>query len=166
MELFRKIEPERPLVCMFDDIDAIIELHGDSELLQWLDGSHQINKVINIATTNYPERLDRRIVSRPRRFDRIIKIEAPSAGIRETYFRKKLPDLAANGQLAHWVDLTDGLSFAALAELVISVACLGNQLEDTVTLLRGLDDHQPHSKEFDRPGAMGFGTAVRNNANN
>jgi ethanolamine transporter len=30
------------------------------------------DKVINIATTNYPERLDRRIVSRPRRFDRII----------------------------------------------------------------------------------------------
>src|SRR5262245_5221029 len=83
MELFRKIEPERPLVCMFEDIDAIIELHGDSELLQWLDGSHQINKVINIATTNYPERLDRRIVSRPRRFDRIIKIEAPGPHIRE-----------------------------------------------------------------------------------
>lgn len=76
MELFRKVEPQRPVVCLFEDIDAIIEIHGDSELLQWLDGSHQIDKVINIATTNYPERLDRRIVSRPRRFDRIIKIEA------------------------------------------------------------------------------------------
>ena len=81
MELFRKVEVDRPLICMFEDIDAVIELHGDSELLQWLDGSHQINKVINIATTNYPERLDRRIVSRPRRFDRIIKIEAPAAHI-------------------------------------------------------------------------------------
>src|SRR5476651_1658059 len=157
MEVFRKIEPDRPIVCLFDDIDAIIEIHGDSELLQWLDGSHQINKVINIATTNYPERLDRRIVSRPRRFDRIIKIESPTASIRETYLRKKLPDLIANGQLAHWVKLTEGLSFAAMAELVISVACLGNNLEETVTLLRGLDDHQPNSKEFDRPGAMGFG---------
>ena len=78
MEVFRKIEPDRPVVCLFEDIDAIIEMHGDSELLQWLDGSHQINKVINIATTNYPERLDRRIVSRPRRFDRIIKIESPT----------------------------------------------------------------------------------------
>lgn len=161
MEVFRKIEPGRPVICLFEDIDAIIEMHGDSELLQWLDGSHQINKVINIATTNYPERLDRRIVSRPRRFDRIIKIESPTASIRETYFRKKLPDLVSNGQLTHWVDLTEGLSFAALAELVISVACLGNSLEETVTLLRGLDDHQPNSKEFERPGAMGFGTAPR-----
>ena len=118
MEVFRKIEPDRPVVCLFEDIDAIIETHGDSELLQWLDGSHQINKVINIATTNYPERLDRRIVSRPRRFDRIIKIESPTAAIRETYLSRKLPDLAANGQLAHWVTMTEGLSFAALAELL------------------------------------------------
>src|SRR5713226_994909 len=104
MEVFRKIEPDRPVVCIFEDIDAIIEMHGDSELLAWLDGSHQINKVINIATTNYPERLDRRIVSRPRRFDRIIKIEAPTATMRETYLRKKLPELTSQSKLAHWVD--------------------------------------------------------------
>jgi SpoVK/Ycf46/Vps4 family AAA+-type ATPase len=156
MEIFRKIEPDRPLVCIFEDIDAVIEMHGDSELLAWLDGSHQINKVINIATTNYPERLDRRIVSRPRRFDRIIKIESPTAAMRETYLRKKLPELMNSSQLAHWVDLTDGLSFAALAELVISVACLGNTLEETVKLLRMLEDQHPSSKEFDRPGSMGF----------
>jgi len=161
MEVFRKIEPDRPVICLFEDIDAIIEIHGDSELLQWLDGSHQINKVINIATTNYPERLDRRIVSRPRRFDRIIKIESPTASIREAYFRRKLPELATNGQLEVWVRLTEGLSFAALAELVISVACLGNKLEETIELLRGLDDQQPNSKEFDKPGAMGFAPARR-----
>ena len=156
MEIFRKIEPDRPLVCLFEDIDAVIEMHGDSELLQWLDGSHQINKVINIATTNYPERLDRRIVSRPRRFDRIIKIEAPTGTIREVYLRKQLPELVERGELARWVELTEGLSFAALAELVISVACLGNSLEETIRLLRTLDEQLPSSKDFDRPGAMGF----------
>lgn len=161
MEVFRKIEPGRPVICLFEDIDAIIEIHGDSELLQWLDGSHQINKVINIATTNYPERLDRRIVSRPRRFDRIIKIEAPTAAIRAAYLGRKLPELADDGRLETWVALTEGLSFAALAELVISVACLGNGLEETVNLLRALDDQRPDSKEFDRPGAMGF--ALRTN---
>jgi SpoVK/Ycf46/Vps4 family AAA+-type ATPase len=163
MEVFRKIEPDRPVVCLFEDIDAIIELHGDSELLQWLDGSHQINKVINIATTNYPERLDRRIVSRPRRFDRIIKIEAPTPSIRVAYLTRKLPDLLTNGQLEHWVQMTEGLSFAALAELVISVACLGNSLEETVNLLRMLDDQHLSSKDFDRSGNMGF--AIRSNSN-
>lgn len=156
LEMLRKIEPDRPLVCLFEDIDAVIENHGDSELLQWLDGSHQINKVINIATTNYPERLDRRMVSRPRRFDRIIKIESPSAAIREVYLKRKLPELLANGQLETWVARTEGLSFAALAELVISVVCLGNGLDETIELLRKLDDHPPTSREFDKPGAMGF----------
>ena len=34
-----------------------------------------MNRTINLASTNYPERLDRRIISRPRRFDRILRIE-------------------------------------------------------------------------------------------
>jgi len=157
MELFRRVEVDRPVVCVFEDIDAIIEMHGDSELLAWLDGSHQINKVINLATTNYPERLDRRIVSRPRRFDRILKIETPTASMRRTYLEKKLPDLETQGELTRWVDLTEGLSFAALAELVISVVCLGNKLEDTVELLRCLEEHNPTSKEFDKAASMGFG---------
>jgi AAA+ superfamily predicted ATPase len=155
LELFRKIEPQRPLVCMFEDIDAIIEVHGDSELLQWLDGSHQINKVINIATTNYPEHLDRRIVARPRRFDRIIKIEAPDDSMRKVYFTKKLPEFSP-AELDRWVSLTKGLSFAALAELVISVACLGNSLEDTIKILGSLNEQQPSSREFDRPVGLGF----------
>jgi hypothetical protein len=53
--------------------------------------------------------------------------------------------------------MTEGLSFAALAELVISVACLEHSLEDTIRLLRSLDDQHPSSREFDRPGQMGFG---------
>ena len=116
-----------------------------------------IDSVTAIATTNYPERLDRRIVSRPRRFDRIIKIESPTARIREAYLSRKLPELVKRSELPRWVELTEGLSFAAMAELVISVACLGNSLEDTIRLLRALDDQHPSSKEFEHPGSMGFG---------
>jgi len=32
--------------------------------------------VLNLATTNYPEQLDRRFVARPRRFDRVVRIDA------------------------------------------------------------------------------------------
>ena len=97
-------------------------------------------------------------MSRPRRFDRIIKIEAPAETIREVYLAKKLPDLPA-ADLAKWVKVTEGLSFAAMAELVISVACLGNSLEETVEVLRSLDDQHPSSREFDRTGTMGFANA-------
>ncbi len=144
---FREVEPERPVVCVFEDIDATIKQFGDSELLQLLDGNAQINKVVNLASTNYPERLDRRIVARPRRFDRLLKIESPDARLREAYFARKLPDLAHDG-LARWVELSAGLPFAALTELVISVECLGHDLEAAAHMLRELDRHMPSSDQF------------------
>jgi hypothetical protein len=146
MRKFREVEPQRPMVCIFEDIDAIIEHYGDSDLLQWLDGNHQVDKAVNIATTNYPEKLDRRIISRPRRFDRILRIDAPDARMREAYLSRKVPELSA-AELMKWVEMSDGLPFAALAELVISVCCMGNQLDDTAKLLRSIDAHNPSSTE-------------------
>jgi SpoVK/Ycf46/Vps4 family AAA+-type ATPase len=147
MEQLREVEPERPIVCVFEDVDAIIAAYGDSELLQWLDGNHQVDKAINLATTNYPEKLDRRIISRPRRFDRILRIDAPDARMREAYFGRKLPELEP-AELSRWVELSEGLPFAALAELIISVCCLDNDLEKSATHLRELDAHNPSSNEF------------------
>jgi hypothetical protein len=40
---FREVEPDRPAVCVFEDIDATIKQYGDSELLQLLDGNAQVN---------------------------------------------------------------------------------------------------------------------------
>jgi SpoVK/Ycf46/Vps4 family AAA+-type ATPase len=147
MQKFREVEPYRPIVCVFEDIDAIIEHYGDSDLLQWLDGNHQVDKAVNIATTNYPEKLDRRIISRPRRFDRIMRIDAPDARMREAYLARKVPELTS-AELKKWVELTSDLPFAALAEVVISVCCMGNELEETAKLLRSIDAHNPSSSEF------------------
>jgi hypothetical protein len=147
---FRAVEPDRPIVCIFEDIDALIAQYGDSDLLQWLDGNHQIDRAVNVASTNYPENLDRRIISRPRRFDRVYRIDAPDARMRAAYFARKLPELSP-AERARWVQLSDGLPFAALAEMVISVVCLGNDLDRTVETLRQLDSHQPSSSEFNPP---------------
>ncbi|MCI0462393.1 MAG: AAA family ATPase [Gemmataceae bacterium] len=152
MERFRRVEPERPMVCVFEDIDALIAAWGDSDLLQWLDGNQQVDRAVNIATTNYPEKLDRRMVSRPRRFDRILRIDAPDERLRGAYFARKMPDQPP-AERERWVRLSEGLSFAALAELVISVRCLGNGLEETVALLRDLDGGAPSSNEYLLPSA-------------
>ena len=146
-EQFRQVEPDRPMVCVFEDIDAIIEHYGDSALLQWLDGNTQVNKAVNIASTNYPEKLDKRIVSRPRRFDRVMKIQEPDARMRDEYFARKLKD-QTEAERTTWVEVSDGLPFAALAELIISVRCLGNELEESVKTLRALDEDSPSSEEF------------------
>ncbi|MBN9519093.1 hypothetical protein J0H58_11335, partial [bacterium] len=134
-------------VCVFEDIDAIIKEYGDAELLQILDGNAQIDKVVNLASTNYPERLDRRIIARPRRFDRLIKIDPPDAALREAFFARKLPALPP-ADLARWVAASDGLPFAGLTELVISVECLGHELEAAARTLRELDRHTPSSDQF------------------
>ena len=144
---FREVEPRRPIVCVFEDIDATIKHYGESELLQILDGNAQVDQVINLASTNYPERLDRRIIARPRRFDRLLKIESPDARLREAYFARKLPELARR-DLARWVELSAGLPFAALTELVISVECLGHGLEEAAEALHELDRHTPSSDQF------------------
>ena len=151
MEQFRAVEPDRPMICIFEDIDAIIKHYGDSHLLQWLDGNHQVDKAINIATTNYPETLDRRIIARPRRFDRILKIGTPDARLRQGYFARKLPSLSAE-ELSRWVEVSEGLPFAALAELIISVCCLGNHLDRSAALLKELDAHNPSSQEDEGGG--------------
>jgi SpoVK/Ycf46/Vps4 family AAA+-type ATPase len=154
MQKFRQVEPDRPLVCVFEDIDAIIKQFGDAELLQWLDGNHQVNRAVNLATTNYPEKLDRRIVSRPRRFDRILKIESPEDPLRDAYFARKMPELSET-ERAEWVRLSAALSFASLSEMIISVQCMGHTLEETAKLLQELESNTPSSSEW--------GTAVEAN---
>jgi AAA+ superfamily predicted ATPase len=147
---FRKVEPDRPMICIFEDLDAIIGNYGDCVLLQWLDGNHQVDKAINLATTNYPERLDPRIISRPRRFDRVVRIDVPDATLRAAFFARKLPQLSAE-ERTRWVALTEGLPFSHLSEVVISVCCMGNDLEETIAVLRGLDGNHPSSSEFNVP---------------
>jgi hypothetical protein len=154
LQQFRKVEPERPLVCVFEDIDSIIETYEEAPILQCLDGSQQIDKVINIATTNYPEKLDPRLVSRPRRFDRIVKIEGPPPRIREAYFQRKLPELSP-AELSRWVRLTEGMSFASLVELVVSVTCLGNDLAETIRMLQDMEMRGPTSRQY-RGQTIGF----------
>ena len=59
LEVLRRIEPDRPIVVLLEDIDAIQEKHGEHDVLAMLDGELQINNVVFIATTNYPENLER-----------------------------------------------------------------------------------------------------------
>ena len=152
---FRDVEPKRPVVCVFEDIDAIINKYGESEILSLLDGDSQIDRVINIATTNYPEKLDKRIVSRPRRFDRVYKIDAPSDEVRIAFLKAKLPSTMPRVEMQAWLKKTKGLTFAALTEALISVLCLGNKLEETIKILRDIEGKTPKLADFG--GKVGFG---------
>lgn len=150
---FRDVEPTRPILCVFEDIDAIIKRYGEDELLSILDGANQINTVLNLATTNYPELLDRRIISRPRRFDRIYKIGPPDRKTRSEFLKKKLPK---NQSAKKWLLATEGLSFAGMSEALISVLCLGNNLDETVKVLTNIENGHPSSEDFGKASEIGF----------
>ena len=75
--------------------------------------------------------------------------------MRTEYLVRKLGSTHTRSEIEKWIRLSDGLSFAAMADLVISVCCLGNDLEKTVAVLNGMS-RTPSSREFDNPGEMGF----------
>jgi ATP-dependent 26S proteasome regulatory subunit len=138
LRVLRLIEPKRPIVVMIEDIDAIVERNGESNLLALLDGELQIDNVVFVATTNYPEKLDKRLVNRPSRFDEIIKIGMPSPAARAQYLSYKVPRLADPenaDELQQWVDGTKEFSIAHLREAIISVECLGNELNKVINRL-------------------------------
>lgn len=147
LEVYRKVEPYRPTICLFEDIDSIIRDFGEDQLLSFLDGDNELNHILNIATTNYPERLDKRIVARPRRFDRRIKISMPEASIRSQYLEKKFPDLGKE-LVNSLVIKTENFSFAALADLVISIKCFDLPADDAILILRDLLMKKVSSEDF------------------
>lgn len=142
----RQIEPERPLIVIIEDIDAV---GGDnnwitSQLLNMLDGIKQIENVVYVATTNYPERLAERFTNRPSRFDRRYYIAPPSSEVRTAYLQNKIgKDTKHN--IKQWVKDTDGMSLSHLKELFISVFLLDNSYEETISHLRDLKK-TPRSK--------------------
>ncbi len=146
---FRAVEPKRPVVCIYEDIDAIIKTHGEAELLGILDGTNQIDGVLNIATTNYPELLDKRLISRPRRFDRALKIMPPVTNERRSYFKAK--GFKAE-ELDAFTEATEGLSFASLAEVIIGTQCLSHPLTEIVETLKDLETRQYKNEEETKTG--------------
>ena len=138
---FRKIEPNRPLIVLLEDIDSIAgdSNHQTSKLLNILDGVKQIEDVVYIATTNYPEKLQERITNRPSRFDRRYKVELPNEEIRRAYILHKLTDEdLKNVNVDMWVERTEGMSLSHLKEVVISTIVMGREFEEVMGNLEGL----------------------------
>lgn len=143
---FRAIEPSRNIICLFEDMDAYVARFNEASLLSLLDGEAQTNHVLNLATTNYPEKLDKRIVGRPRRFDRIRHIGYPDDETRRVFFENKLK---INGEeLKKYVTSTKEFTFAAMAELVISTKCFEKDFDQSIAEIKELLTHNHSSDNY------------------
>lgn len=159
LQMIRRIEPDRPVLAVIEDIDAQVERWGEHEYLALLDGETQINNIVTIATTNYPERLDRRFVDRPGRFSSIRYVGMPSAAARATYLEAKVAALV-NGRLDDYVRLTDGFSIDYLRELIYLTQCEDVALEQAVSQLRSMMAAKPSSERSPQWEPPGFGAST------
>lgn len=156
----RMIEPERPIMCIFEDIESFMSDDGDSSqarsLLALLDGETQINHVVHLATTNKPHKLEERIIKRPGRFDLVIGLKYPVAEARKVYLKRILKDHVSQEELDRLVASTHGLGLAHLRELVSAVYCLDLDLEDTLNRLRSNVKKTPKISKSPDEEHMGF----------
>jgi len=158
--ILRRIEPERPMITIMEDLDALVNQYGDHGYLALLDGETQISNVVHVATTNYPEYLDRRFVDRPSRFDTIMRVGMPSAEARRAYFKAKETSLD-EATLERWVRKTEDYSIAHLREVIIAIKCF-DQPESEV--FGRLDEMRSARLESDGMGGMRGQVGFLNNA--
>jgi hypothetical protein len=145
-ELIRQIHPTMPIIFLMEDFDAILRNNNESEMLNLLDGMYNIDKVIFLATTNYPEKLGSRIMNRPSRFDKRFFIGMPSEGARKAYLlSKNLTEEDAE----KWARDTDGFSIAHLKELFVAHKIFGESYESALKVLRAMNVG-PSSQSFDK----------------
>jgi len=152
----RQIEPDRPLVVIIEDIDSVAgdSNYSTSVLLNILDGIKQIENVVYIATTNYPEKLEERITNRPSRFDRRYYVAPPSREVRKAYLLNKIGENKIDIDIEKWLDDTEDLSMSHLKELFISVVLLDNKYENAIEHLNGMKKKPRGKKEKE----LGFGS--------
>jgi len=117
-------------VCILEDMDSLIDRSDQlPAVLSFLGGEGQVGNIIYVATANSLEVLDKRITCRPGRFDRIVTVDVPNEEMRRKFLMEKLGD---DADIEQWVKVTEGFSMAALAELIVSVKCLGNSFEEAL----------------------------------
>lgn len=114
----------RCLIVLEDIETSMSDPAEKSALLNAIDGvfSHLApgGALLIVATTNHPEQLDRALLQRPSRFDRVFVFQSPNAELRRQYLQGKSKLEPTETELAELVEQTEGMSFAFLQELIVS----------------------------------------------
>jgi GTPase SAR1 family protein len=136
-KLVRKVEKDRPILCIIEDIDLVISKYGEEVFLNFLDGLNSITNVVYVATTNNLEKIPDRIKDRPSRFDKKYIIKKPTEGDRKLYFETRLLDADKKKyDLKKLVKDTKDFTMAHLKEVFISLYILDNQYDEVISRLK------------------------------
>lgn len=136
IKAFREIEPNRKAFVVMEDVDDMISYpSAEHALLELMDGDAQVNKLLFIATTNYPERLPERM-TRVGRLGTHFEVKAPSAEGRKLYLMHKIGKYETVEKIDAMVKSTEGLGFNHLKNLILAVYCFKRDMAPTIERLR------------------------------
>lgn len=145
----RKLEKTRPILCIIEDLDLVIETFGEQVFLNFLDGVNQVDNVIYVATTNNLKNIPDRIKNRPSRFDRTYEIKIPHKKDREMYLKNKIREEDIDKYDIHkMVSDTERFSLAQLKEFFIALYILDNDYDETLKRLKSANINDQPSVGF------------------
>lgn len=157
LRILRKIQPKTPVVAIMEDLDALLHPSDESDILNILDGVNDVDRVVFLATTNYPNKLGHRIMNRPSRFDKRFRIGFPSEKSRRMYLENLIGEQEIEKNkidLDKWVKDTKQFSVAHLKELFVAVVILGDDYKKSISTLREMKENV-NDREYE--GKFGFG---------
>lgn len=135
-EVFRvldKLQPETRVLVIFEELDQLIAKYNEEIFLHVLDGEVQKSNAMFIATTNYLNKVPKR-VRRPGRFAIRMEVGLPSYEARRHYCRLKLPrDLGLADNIA---EMTGNFNIDQLKDVIRAHYCMRKPLEATIADLR------------------------------
>ena len=137
----RKIEPERKIIAIIEDIDGFTQASNrlNTLLLNILDGNLKLSGLVTIATTNHIEYLEERYTNRPSRFDRVVEFPLPNAESRKIFIEKTvLPEDIKRINLDEWVEKTEGFTIDHINELILLFFVFGHTEEESFETLFGM----------------------------
>lgn len=135
LRMIRSIEPNRKIICILEDFDSLIKNYEEADYLSLFDGEKSIDHVVYVATTNYPEDIDKRFMDRPSRFDQIVTVGLPTYEDRLFYLVAKAPTIEI-ATLEAWAKATKDFGIAHLKEIIVSVTCFNYTFEETLKRLK------------------------------
>ena len=121
-------------IIVFEDVDGL-NMYSRSAFLNFLDGVNSLENTVVIATSNSVEKIDKALLNRPSRFDKMYYMGVPNEKSRETLILKFFPDLT-KVKLEESVKLTKGFSGAYFKELFILTQIQECEIKPAIEVVR------------------------------
>ena len=167
VKAIREIEPNRKMITIIEDFENLTSSRQCTGLLlQLLDGNAQIDNMVTIATTNFPQEIETRFTCRPSRFNLVIEYKKPNDETRRAYITNKLIEggidvssESVKDDIERLVGKSNGFTFDFVKEMIQCIYIDGINEDDVFDRLNGLIDKNGNLKvtEFENgKSSIGF----------